>query len=442
MRVERFRSMRAYAIILIAAGIVTATPMLVIAATLPLGFVLQGAVARSPSVEQVRVRRDLDPETPLPGQPVEVTLTVENVGDGAIPDLRFVDGVPDELGVTAGSPIGGGSLRSGASLSQTYTLAADRGVYQFDPVTLRARNLSGTRRSTETVEPSGEDRFECRVAIEDVPIRQDTTTYAGQLATDTGGPGIEFYATREYQPGDPVKRIDWNQYARTGSLSTVEYREQRVAHVAVITDSRPPAHVAATQTQPTGATLSAYAATLAVEVLAGEGHHVSAGALGIPDPETGTGPPAWVGVEERASFAAHAGAVFNAAATGTKTTDQRATAADDGAAGTAQPTPATDGGRQFQRLQAQLPAGAQVLLCSPVADDAVVDLVEQLRAEGHAVTVLSPQTAPGTVGGRVAALERAGRIDQLRMLGAAVVDWSREEKLPIALARTLETGVR
>lgn len=442
--------MRAYAIILVAAGIATATLPLVLAAAIPLVFVLQGALAGSPTVEgTVQVQRELSPETPLPGQPVEVTLTVTNTGETAIPDLRFVDGVPDELGVTHGSPRGGGAVSGGGELSTTYTLTADRGTYVFDDVTVRARNVTGTRVVDAALDAAGESDFECRVAVEDIPVQQ-TTSYTGQLATNSGGPGIEFYATREHRPEDPVKRIDWRQYAKTGDLATIEYREQHAAHVAVLTDSRPSTHAAADPTAPTGATLSAYAATIALEVLIDEGHHVSLGALGITDPQTETGPPAWVASEAGTAFTSHATAVCNAAAT------SGGSATDDGEAADAEPTAAsptdphgegastarTDGGVDWQRLRSLIPAGAQVMLCTPATDEGIVDLVESLRGDGHEVTVLSPQTAPETVGGRAVALQRAVRLDRLRFLGATVVDWDRTEKLPVALARVLDAGVR
>lgn len=455
MRLARYRIMRAYAVILVAAGIATATLSLVVAAAVPLVFVLYGALSGSPTVEgTVRVDREISPETPLPGQPVEVTLTVTNTGETAIPDLRFVDGVPDELGVSEGSPRGGGAVSGGGELSTTYTLTADRGTYPFDDVTVSARNLNGTRVVDATIDATGDTDFECRVAVEDIPV-QETTAYTGQLPTNTGGPGIEFYATREHRPEDPVKRIDWRQYAKTGELATIDFREQHAAHVVVLTDSRPSTHEAADPTSPTGATLSAYAATIALKVLLDEGHHVSLGALGIEDPQNGTGPPAWVSADEGGSFTSHATAVCNAASTTTDDSDDGApdtesegsptdphAEAESSAAEAESSTAMADGGLDWQRVRSLVPTGAQVMLCTPATDEPIVDLVESLRGDGHAVTVLSPQTTPETVGGRTVALQRAVRLDRLRFLGATVVDWDRSEKLPVALARVLDAGIR
>ena len=42
---------------------------------------------------------------------------------------------------------------------------------------------------------------------------------------DRRGLGLEFYAIREYQPGDPLRRIAWKQSARGGPLRTREFAE-------------------------------------------------------------------------------------------------------------------------------------------------------------------------------------------------------------------------
>ena len=440
MRIRRFSGFRAYALLLAATGVLTGTYTLILAAGIPLLFVLTAAVATTPAIDDtVTVTRELTPETPSPGESTAVTLTIENTGTSTIPDLRVVDGVPPEIGVTDGSPRSGGALRPGDQYTVTYTISADRGSYSFGPVTLRARNTNGTRLAETTKTADGIDRFECRVTIEDIPVQQ-TTAYAGQLATDSGGPGVEFHATREYRPGDPVKRVDWRTYAKTGELATIEFREQHAAHITVLIDSRRTAHTAANRNAPTGATLSAYAATIALEVLINEGHEVSLGALGVADPETDRQPPAWAAAAEGRSFVPHATAICNAAATGT--TDNSHTGFDPAA--TADNTPsaasAADGGVAWDRTRSLVPTGAQVILCSPVTDGPITDLVESLRADGHAVTILSPATTPATIGGRITGMQRAARLESLRLLGATIIDWASEDSLRDALTRLTGMG--
>ncbi|GAB3321617.1 DUF58 domain-containing protein [Haloplanus salinarum] len=427
-RVRRYRGLVAAAVGLVAAGVATGTRTLMLAGVVPLAFVVQGALSSlDPLDGRVRAEREVRPEGPLPGQPVAVRLRVENVGESAIPDLRVVDGVPEELAVRDGDARGGAALRRGETLTVEYTLTADRGSYAFGPVDLRAESVGGTVVAEGSVEAEGAEGFDCRVEVDDVPLRRRATAFAGSRATDTGGAGVEFHATRDYRPGDPAGRIDWRRYAKTGALSTVEYREQRAARVAVVIDARDPAHVAAGEALPTGATLSAYAATLAVGVLRDDGHHVGVGALGTRDPITGRR-PAWV-PSDADGFPAHAAAVCNAAATGPDDAVPATEALADGR-----------GGGDVDRLLGGLDPSAQVILCTPAVDDAVPDVVESARTGGHEVTVLAPDVTGTSVGGRVVALERSLRLDRLRRLGAAVVDWDREEELPTALARTLRAG--
>ncbi|WP_187695754.1 DUF58 domain-containing protein [Haloplanus rubicundus] len=429
-RVRRYGGLAAAAVLLVAVGVASGTPALLLAGVVPLAFVVHGALSTlAPLDDRVRVERELRPEAPLPGQSVEVTLTATNVGASVLPDLRMRDGVPEELSVRDGASSVGTALRPGESATATYTLTANRGRYAFRPVRLRASTVSGTVVAETTREADGADGFECRIDAADVPLRRRTTAFSGSLATDTGGVGVEFHATRDYRAGDPVNRINWRRYAKTGELSTVEYREQRAARVAVLIDAREPSHVAGAASLPTGATLCAYAATLATRVLRDDGHHVGVGAFGVADPLTDRR-PAWVPPDADA-FATHAAAVCNAAATGSGES-VTATAAEDARA--------DGGGADCRRLLAGLPATAQVIHCTPALDDAAASTVESIRAHGHETTVLSPSVPPNSVGGRVLALERAVRLDRMRGVGAAVVDWDREEELPVALGRVLRGG--
>jgi Protein of unknown function DUF58 len=40
------------------------------------------------------------------------------------------------------------------------------------------------------------------------------------------GPSLDLAEVREYQPGDEVRRIDWNVTARTGTVHVRQYREE------------------------------------------------------------------------------------------------------------------------------------------------------------------------------------------------------------------------
>lgn len=63
--------------------------------------------------------------------------------------------------------------------------------------------------------------------------------FAGQYHSAFKGRGVEFDEVREYQPGDDVRRIDWNVTARVGRPFVKSYREERELTVFLLVDVSP-----------------------------------------------------------------------------------------------------------------------------------------------------------------------------------------------------------
>ncbi|WP_336037954.1 DUF58 domain-containing protein [Halobacterium yunchengense] len=462
------------------AGVASGRPTLLVAAAVPLAFVLYGALSAPRGGESLVAARSLSTDDPMPGDRVRVTLTVENRGDSALPDVRVADGVPAGLRVVEGTPDAALALPAGGSATVEYAVVADRGTFPFDAVTVRLRGTSGGDARTLDVSAAGADRLDCRVTVAGVPLRQQTTTHAGTLPTDSGGPGIEFHSTRDYQRGDPASRINWRRYAKTGDLSTVNYRERRAAAVVLAVDARDEADVAARAGTPSGAALSAYAAAQAVEPLSDAGHQVGVAVFGLDwgdatepawvPPGTGDAHHARVATLLDAAVAGGAGA----AASDSEDADVQDTAAEPAAAEGGErraPTPTADGGgwpdgegptdadvqdtddhaptdadeqddARVRRFAARVSPGTQVVVCSPALDAFPASLARRLAADGHRVTAVCPDvTATDTPGGTLAAAERALALDDLRAVGSRVVDWPPEESLASAVARAT-TAVR
>ena len=59
----------------------------------------------------------------------------------------------------------------------------------------------------------------------------------GHLLSRTTGSSLEFMDHREYMPGDDLRRIDWNAYARTDRLNVKLYREEVNPHVDLLFDT-------------------------------------------------------------------------------------------------------------------------------------------------------------------------------------------------------------
>lgn len=59
----------------------------------------------------------------------------------------------------------------------------------------------------------------------------------GERRTDRRGASLEFADYRRYTPGDEIRYIDWNVYARHGSLFVKEFTAEENVHVSLILDA-------------------------------------------------------------------------------------------------------------------------------------------------------------------------------------------------------------
>jgi len=410
---ERWFGVSAFALLALAVGVFTAQAGLLLASALGMAFSGYGRLTSPPPVH-LSIERTVSDADPNPGDEVTVSLTVTNDGDRPLADLRLVDGVPDRTAVVDGSPRFATALRPGESTSVEYTVAATRGVHEFEPLTAIVRDVSGATERIASVEQG--DAFACEPDLPsptlDVPLRPQTTQYTGRTPADAGGDGVEFYATREYRMGDPMSRIDWNQTAKTGDMRTVEHRVERSVTVALLIDARPSADVS--PGGPAGSTLERNldAARQVAASLLAEGHAVGLAAFSEHDcwlaPASGDNHR----IELRETLATHP-----AFSPGGQDADVSVFAV-------------------AQRLRQRLPSDAQVFLFSPLVDDFVYRTTVRLDAHGHRTTVVSPDpTNADTSGQRLASVERRMRITQLRRRGLPVADWAFDESLAHALAR-------
>jgi len=424
--VHRYSGALGGSLLSVALGLAYATPALFVLALVPLGYVAAGALSRFPE-PTLSVERSLSPAVPAPGETVTVTLSVENTSDRTLPDVRVVDGVPEELVVPEGVARGCLSLSPGETRSFSYELLARRGTHAFSEPTVRCRSLLATRLVTTTVEAGGERSLRCERTVEQSPPTRPSRSRIGSLPTDSGGSGIAFHSTREYRSGDPINRIDWRRLARTDELSTINFRRQQAARVVLAVDAYPSTRVAPEAGYPSGVELAAYAAERTYDSLTAAGHRVAVAALGL-DEET----LPWVPADD--GTAADARRLFDRVQVPTAVA--HTTAVD----GPVDPDPS---GETARALLARLPPDAQVVYCSPLLSDRQVSVVEGLRERGYPVSVVSPDTTvSSSVGGRLTAVERADRIAALRARGVTVVDWELDRRLDDALTRSLRAVVR
>ncbi|MFC7248819.1 DUF58 domain-containing protein [Halomicroarcula sp. GCM10025324] len=395
----RWRGIVAVALLAVAAGVLLDRPAVLLLGIVGAGFAAYPRLSGPPTVE-VELERRLDDRHPKRGDPVTVTAHLTNVGERTLTDVRIVDGVPPMLTVASGSPRHAAVLRPGQSTTFTYALDADHGHHTFDPATVIARDITGAHEIETTVSAEGE--LHCSETVPEVPLRRQTDNFAGQLTTDGGGSGTEFHTIREYNRGDSIRRIDSKRWAKTGELTTIEFREERRSSVLLLLDAREKAYRSASDEDPNAVAHSIAAAEQLLTALDGAQNQVGLAAFGREF--------CWEGPGGGADHLTRLRQLLSSHPTLSSTPSK----------------PGEDGDleRQRERLYAQLGTSTQVVVLSPLTDEWILQTIRRLEAGGHATTVISPDvTAAETLGQRMAQLERQNRLHALRQTDIPVVDW-------------------
>lgn len=398
------------AVVGIAVGILLQSASILLVALLGIGFL---AYAKSSPDRSVRlsIERTFDTD-PDPGDSVEVTVMVKNEGDRLLPDLRVIDGVPPALVVEDPPARLGTVLRPGGTATFRYRVTAQRGSHQFQPAIAVTRTRSAGVESVTTIET--DDTITCHLALQPtpapVPLRRHTSQFVGSVATTSGGEGIEFYATREYRPGDPQNRIDWHRRARTGTFATLEFMEERAVSVVLVIDALPSAYVAHGPGETHALDRSVAAASAIFPRLLDDGHRVGIATFG-PQPcylEPGTGSDQRVRGRRVLS---------TAPALASEPVER-----------------IRDPISWKRRLRRRLPVDAQLIVCSPCWRRLTTRTIHQFDAHDYPVSVVSPDpTATRTPAQRLMAVRRSINLAMLRDEGIPLVDWSPNESLETAL---------
>jgi len=414
---RRWYGIAGVALVAAGAAVYTTTPALLLASAVCAGVLGAIRVAPTPTPEVV-VDRSFDREV-SPGDDLEIVVTVRNAG-GTLPDVRLIDRPPETVPVVGGSARRAGLLRTDETMRLTYTVAASRGRHEFGAPVLIARDLFGTvEREYELAVPDELTVPPDFRPLEAAPVRALATGHVGRLPTDRGGSGIEFYQTREYRPGDPMNRIDWNRLAKTDELATLEFRTERSASVVIVADVREEAFVSPGEGAPSAAAVGLGAVDRLFPTFLDAGDTVGLAALG----------------EEVTWLAPGNGPTHRARG--------RELLAND-------PAFSTDSAPETMRsilgvrdLRRRLSETDQLVVCSPLCDDSIERTIRMLDAYGNRATVVSPDpTTADSPGHTVAQIERRQRIDRLRRAGVRVVDWSPATSLDTAIARASERWAR
>ncbi len=211
-----------------------------IALSMPLLLYLFYGLWRTPERLDLEVRRELSVERVAPQTPVKITVTVINRGP-ALDELALQDTVAPELSVTDGSNHHLIALGRNQTFGFAYTVRGPRGGFPFETVRCEGGDALGLVRLRRDLRVFGQLFVLPNISrIRQVPIRpRRTRVYAGLIPARVGGPGVEFFGVRDYEPGDSPRRINWRVSARhTEDLYSNEFQQERVADVGIVLDGR------------------------------------------------------------------------------------------------------------------------------------------------------------------------------------------------------------
>lgn len=188
------------------------------------GVWLLARLSLAHAARQVTVERVLSDERIFLGERLTVTLRLRNATGIPIPWLHFTESRPAAMAATPFSRVV--ALGPGETVETTYALdGIKRGRYLLGPLSFIAGDPFGFARVGElrtdgvtfTVYPRlsalPELGLPARLPMGDLATRRRLFE---DPARATG--------TREYVPGDSLKRIHWNATARTGELMVKQYR--------------------------------------------------------------------------------------------------------------------------------------------------------------------------------------------------------------------------
>lgn len=212
----------------------------VIALAIPLVIYLGAALLSTPEEYQLEATRSLSPDTVTAGTEVTVKVSVQNRGSQT-QEYLLEDILPARVEKVSGDTRTLAVLAPGEGVEIEYSVKAGRGGYSFQGVRTTDFDRFGLFQRQATLPARAHFLVMPEVnRLRSIPIQpRRTHGFAGPIPARRAGSGVNFYGVREYQLGDPRRRINWKVTARHfEDLFTNELEQERIADVGLILDAR------------------------------------------------------------------------------------------------------------------------------------------------------------------------------------------------------------
>lgn len=224
---------------LLALGVAARSPGALGAGLVLLAFVLVNRLLFRGS-EEVTSERAIDLQRVYEAESTNVKLRLTNPGSRLL-FLEVRDRLPRQLKVDGGQSYDFIALPSGGIDELSYEVRAPLlGVYEIGPTDLRLEDPFGLfyeeratlRSDTLWVLPRREDlRKAALLSTLPMPL-------LGDHQVNRPGDGFDFFALREYVPGDTLRSVNWKASARTGKMMVNQMMRTTAAEVTILVDGR------------------------------------------------------------------------------------------------------------------------------------------------------------------------------------------------------------
>jgi len=233
--------------VLIGIGLLASSPVVIILGMLVLGASTAGRFWARISLKEVRFSRTLSARRLFVGETAELRLTLENRKGLPVPWIEVREQLPRGLLVVGARAQPGGTperriLQRNTALGRHDRLewpvtlrAVQRGYYRIGPTRLLSGDIFGFFEREEMVSELAERLVVYPHTYAMPELGLDSARPFGELR---GGNQIfedpsRVVGVRDYQPGDPMKRIDWNATARLQRLQSRLYEPSRAQSIVV-----------------------------------------------------------------------------------------------------------------------------------------------------------------------------------------------------------------
>lgn len=224
---------------LFAAALIVRKGELLLLATPLLVYLIIGAL-EAPGKISLQPSRQLEKLDSVPNGEVIVRLVVENQGD-PIASLSILDDIQPSIEVIQGHSQVECALGSGAQKELKYKIRSGKSLISWHSATFVAGDSLGLFTKKIELTVPGE------IFIRPQPLSikrglfrpRSTLQIPGLHPARKAGAGIDFWAVRDYETGDSLRRINWKLSGKyPGRLFTNEFEKEEIADIGFIVDAR------------------------------------------------------------------------------------------------------------------------------------------------------------------------------------------------------------